>query len=285
MEGNIKCITLGGGYHGLTFYVIRVRHDGSGVMAYLRYVLFKCMIAEQRGYIPVVDMRNAINPYLYESEVGVKNAWEYFFEQPAGYSLDDISNAENIVFSSLKEIEPEDKYCMEIKAAAAKYIRFAPNVMSRVDNLTEDWASASILGVKLRGTDYVTTRAKAHAVQPDIEEAIAFIMETIKSKGIVYDALFLATEDATIIEAMRSRFGGKLILNDIDRFDHDEVWFKSDRLNKDKHKMGEDYCVEIGMLIRCNSLIASGSQGTWATVILNNDKFETVNLIRLGAYK
>ena len=60
-------------------YVIRIRKENLGLMGYYMAILGHIKKAESKKYIPVVDMKNYKNTYLKESEVGKKNAWEYYF--------------------------------------------------------------------------------------------------------------------------------------------------------------------------------------------------------------
>ena len=42
---------------------------------------------EENGLVPVIDMKNHANMYQQSKS---ENSWEHFFEQPCGYSLDEI---------------------------------------------------------------------------------------------------------------------------------------------------------------------------------------------------
>lgn len=262
-----------------------MRYANAGVMAYFRYVLSKCIIADKRGYIPVVDMRDGENEYLESNEIGSVNAWEYFFEQPCGYRLEDIENARKVVYGSLYIEEPKDFYSKEVFAIAEKYIRFNKKIQQRIDALVKTWGNKYVLGVKLRGTDYITTRAYLHAVQPTIEEALEIVDETIDELDGKVDMIYLATEDTAIAENCKAHYGDKLYLLDTPRFKPEEVWHTSDTFKIDKKRIGEDYCVEIGALANCNSLVASGSQGTIASIVMNNNSYEILKRIRKGAYE
>ena len=49
--------------------------------------------------------------------------------------------------------------------------------------------------------------------------------------------------------------------------------------------MGEDYALDIAILGKCDALICSGSQGTWLSVALNEDKYSYIEMIDLGEYE
>jgi hypothetical protein len=59
-----------------------------------------------------------------------------------------------------------------------------------------------VLGVKCRGTDFVKTKPKGHQIVPDSSATIAVIDEKIREWG-GYDRIYIATEDASILEDMK----------------------------------------------------------------------------------
>jgi len=65
---------------------------GATVVQYFKYI-----ICSWKGYIPVVDMKHYTNQYFKDGRTFKDNAWEYFFEQPCGYTLEDIENSLNCV--------------------------------------------------------------------------------------------------------------------------------------------------------------------------------------------
>lgn len=76
------------------FLIIRIGPT-IGLGAILGTVAYNVKYARENGYIPVVDMMTYHNQYLYEEEIGTVNAWEKYFLQPDGYSLNDALNSKN----------------------------------------------------------------------------------------------------------------------------------------------------------------------------------------------
>lgn len=66
------------------------------MFSYFNTILGGIAYADKKGYIPVVDMKNYPNTYLFSDEVGRVNAWEYYFEQPGGMSLEESSSITKI---------------------------------------------------------------------------------------------------------------------------------------------------------------------------------------------
>ena len=84
-----RIISKGSEHPDKTFYLISYDYDTQGLFAIVKSVLSHVMYALDKGWIPVVDLKNYKCQYQQEGE----NAWELFFEQPEGYSLEDIKKS------------------------------------------------------------------------------------------------------------------------------------------------------------------------------------------------
>ena len=61
------------------------------------HVLQHIYLAEKLGLMPVVDMRQYMTYYNEAEEIdGTRNAWEYYFEQPSGFSLDEVYQSSRV---------------------------------------------------------------------------------------------------------------------------------------------------------------------------------------------
>lgn len=99
------------------------------------------------------------------------------------------------------------------------------------------------------------------------------------------DGCLLVTEDQSIIDTMVNQYGEWIYtVSNINRLRPEEVWYKDKNLKENPRKSGEDYCMEIGLLSRCDALIASGSQGTSAAILINDGNYQHQYLIDLGTY-
>lgn len=77
------------------FYIICFDYETQGLFAIVKSVLSHIMYAVDKGWIPVVDLKNYSCQYQQKGE----NSWELFFEQPCGYTLEDISRSNRVVIS------------------------------------------------------------------------------------------------------------------------------------------------------------------------------------------
>ena len=81
------------------FYVISVTYNIEGLFAIVNSVINHCIYAKKQGYIPVINMKHYKNQYFKDNKAYKDNSWEYFFEQPAGYTLDDIKEEDEFIIS------------------------------------------------------------------------------------------------------------------------------------------------------------------------------------------
>lgn len=276
-----------------TFYVIRRTPCSVGLFSYVSTVLGHIKYALDRGYIPIVDMQNYENTYLEEGLLGKVNAWEYYFEQPMGYTLRDIEHSKNVILSwaeGTKEfpdysmIINQEKYLMWYEYAQ-KYIRLSAEVEKEAQKRQEDlFKESTIVGVLCRGTDYINNRPPQHPIQPEIQDVIVEVEKKLKETGSRY--VYLATEDESIYEKFNIHFGDKLLVTESRRY-HDignrninEI--KTNRDN-DSYTKGLEYLISIVLLSRCNYLVAGCSGGTYGAMLLTHG-FCDQSVFYLGCY-
>ena len=92
-------ISYGYDFPEKTFYLININEGWCGLFAILAHQITHIAFAVDNEMIPVVDLQNNPSQYLESCRLFKENAWEYFFEQPCGYSLSDIKKAKNIVIN------------------------------------------------------------------------------------------------------------------------------------------------------------------------------------------
>lgn len=147
-------------YPDKIFYVIR-RPNMWGLMSILTVYIQHIWYARRRNWIPVIDMENAPNLYLEDEAVGKGiNTWEWYFEQPMGYSMKDIAHARNIVFcngnlyTSSQNAYQIDYLTMvnnnkqeQWRKLARKYYRMKPDVMEEIAKKKEQMFSGGGKGL------------------------------------------------------------------------------------------------------------------------------------------
>ena len=279
-------------------YIIRRQAESAGLFSYFITILGGIAYADRHGLIPVVDMKNYNNPYLYPEETGKINAWEYYFTQPGNISLEDALSCKKYILGrdSAKHVRPEllanflynrrtKTYKLDYwREICRKYIRFTPEVNARLEALKQKYQDKRILGVLLRGTDYTTLKPSGHQIPPTTGQAIAKAHEVMYSEN--FDAVYLATEDKNIASEFQAAFGEKLILPDADYinydYEHARLLAYCDDINK--YLRGLEYLVSMLFLAKCCrgfvTCITSGSTG----VMCLSDGFDYLYVFDLGLY-
>lgn len=165
-----RYLSLGNENEDKVFFVTKVG-GALGLAGMASIVCKNVLYAQEKGYIPIVDSTSQ-NQYLEPKEVGKVNAWEKFFEQPAGYGLQDIKNSKNVI------ITQNNKNMQLPNTNSYKFLKLKPDLKSQVDKYRSIYLKSShkLLGVLFRGTDYL--RAFGHPIQPSLDAMVL----TVKNK-------------------------------------------------------------------------------------------------------
>ena len=279
-----------------TFYVIRRRDAYCGLFSLYITTLAHIDTALKKGFIPVVDMQNNFNLYLDEKKIGKENSWEYFFEQPMGYSLNDIKKSKNVIIGdgSVPEMFPYldvdflygKKGNIEYwKDLAKRYIRVNTGIQKYVDELYDKMflRQDRVLGIRCRGTDYVNEKPKNHPRQPEITDILREAKRIIEEYKCT--KIFLMTEDRSYYQACKNEFGDMLTVYN-DKF----TTYASGSIGKamyeqasSKYLMGMEYLIETLLLGKCNCLCAGCVSATVGVLLMANE-YEYIYLFDLGIY-
>lgn len=279
------------------FYVIRRQDCYCGLFSLFLTNLQRIDDAVKAGYIPVVDMQNDFNIYLAEDKIGKENAWEYYFKQPLGYSLQDIGRSRNVIIGS-GAVPPMFPY-LEIdflngktgeleywRRLVGKYMRLSDEAVQKVEEEYNRLFTQSdkILGVKCRGTDYTNGKPKNHPIQPTPEQAVAKAEEIFRERCCT--KVFLATEDVAFYHKFVDKFGDKLIVNKTKYADYQGGSVGKEEYEREDggYQAGMEYLITTMLLARCHCLCAGCASGTVAALLLT-EGYEYTYLFDLGKYE
>lgn len=265
-----------------TFWVIRLS-GSNGLAAMMARVWDNCKVAKSMGYIPVVDATREYSPYLSEDEIGHVNAWEKFFEQPGGYSLEDIKYSKNVWIcpedsSSRGAILDKTEICNLFRVKPAiekKAIEYAKKIKNDHNK---------VLAVKYRGSDYQVKRPYFHPIQPSLAECISTVESKMAEWG--YDKIFLATETQEAVTAFEKKFGEKLCYVHGNRISNDVNDYTIDEFKKieDPFESAVLYYIEMYTMSLCDALISSQCSSTRVVMTMNRDCYEHSYIFNLGTY-
>lgn len=279
------------------FYVIRRDYSYSGLFSIYITTLARIDEALKKKYIPIVDMQNNFNIYLDEEKLGKENAWEYYFEQPMGYTLDAIKKSKNVIIGdgSVPEMFPymDIDFLMGKKGnieywkkLAKKYIRVNAEIKETADSIYNSLFSKydKVLGVRCRGTDYKKMKLTNHPIQPEIPEVLREVKRIVKEYRCT--KIFLMTEDATYYDACKKEFGDMVITYKDDFVTYTEGAIGEAMYNQveSRYVMGRDYLIETLLLAKCNYLCA-GCVSSTVSVLLMAEHYEYIYLFDLGVFE
>lgn len=282
--------------------VFRCKGGAPGLFSYVISVLGFVRYAHGHGLKPVVDLQSFRNTYLSEEAVGKLNAWDYYFEQPAGILLNetDFSNSRIIDTSDeTHQVRMQSPWwdwevydqssvtCRMWRAYAHRYIRFSANATRLIDETWRELISPDdrVLGIQCRGTDYTRHKPKAHPVQPSPEMVIEKAKALLAERG--YTKIFLATEDGVVFRQFKEHFGDIVISSDKTHVDYDgNAWINGILPSGQQEKLdhGMAYLISMAMLTRCHAFIAGRTSGSLGVMCLSKG-FEYSYIWDLGVYE
>lgn len=279
-----------------TYFIVRRKAPNVGLFSNVITTLGGIQYAVERGYIPVVDMQNYKNAYLSEENFKKKNAWEFYFEQPCRYSLGDLPSKCNIILGNMAIPSNRPNDSMEFftnvdgeldrwKDIAKEYLRIHPVILEEINKEYTKLIAASdrVLGLSIRGTDYVKLRAKNHPIQPEIEVVIEDAKKMMKQYNC--NKIFVATEEIKYQRALKHHFPDAFVTNsrvDVPYEDGYRLQCRVDR-EDDEYIQGKEYLTNIVMLSKCNCLLTSRTSGSVGALLLA-EKYEHVEVYDLGVY-
>lgn len=193
-------------YENINFAIIR-RRDCLPCGLFSYYITYLGCINQfiNNGYVPIVDLKsfkNLLNGYVIDSSR--TNPWELYFNQPFGYTLDNVlKKGKKIKFFECQvNIFRPDNYILFNKTILtfwhnvgllyspikSEIIREANRIKKK---LFKD--SSNILGILMRGTDYLARKPPDHPILPSPDIVINQIKEYDNKNK--YDFFFIVTED------------------------------------------------------------------------------------------
>lgn len=269
-----------------------------GLFAHYRQYIACIVQYLSLGYIPIVDLSS--NPNIFNGFHSCsfrKNPWEIFFNQPFGYKLENvIKKAKKIkYFECIKPHNIPLYYIFNNKvllyywqSIAKTYIPINNKIIKESNYIIKILFnnSKNILGVLLRGTDYLTIKPKGHPKPPDIE----LVFQDIKNmeKKNKYEYFFLTTEDEIIRNKFISKLGVKLkyfkYSKSINYNYKKNIRLGENKIIKGNIKFMKIYLINIIILSKCIDIISARTSGSIGAFILSKG-FRNVKVYFFGEYK
>lgn len=267
----------------------------------------------------IIDMKNYKNSSLSNNEVGIVNAWNYYYQELSPISLDEAYKNNyylkpNTTIFGLKYLRWVPRWFIKLSKHRAK-IEFPTTVdyiydkkkflkycgyyndsfklsSDVIEYVEKEYSSLfpnnqKVLGIVYRSTDYTQAKPFGHHIQPTDEELINQIKIFLDKYD--YKFIYLASDSEHIVHIINNRFQNiKIITNK--RVYYDKYDFKNTNLANTTVEGATEffrnisYFSSINLVSRCDSLIAGLCCGSQLALIMNNNKYEYVHLFNLGYY-
>lgn len=124
--------------------------------------------------------------------------------------------------------------------------------------------SNNILGVLIRGTDYIAKKPFGHCISPSIKMVFKDIKEM--NKKFNYDLIFLTTEDDKIRNKFIKKFGDKIRYfksnNNIDYNYKKKLWLAINSNINGNIKFMKIYLINIIILSNCIDILCARTGGS-----------------------
>ena len=284
------------------FYIIGITRNVTGLGAILFTTLCHIKYALDNGYIPIVDLKHYKNQYFKDGRSFRDNTWEYFFEQPTKYNLDNIPDDAEIVISDntnrpkgitniiSQELinEPIALNIQQLKGEYKKNIRFKPDIQNYLDAEYKRIIGneKDVLGILCRGTDFTHKKPKGEPIQPDSKVVIQKAKELLKIYN--FKKIYVATEDAEIFQRFKNEFGDMIIDNNQYRYSNNytkDKFLSEVKVNRRNHNylLGKEYLASLYILSKCKYFIAGQTSGSKVVGLLS-EGFSYGYIWSLGTY-
>lgn len=273
--------------------VIRPHTDTQGLLSSYLYVIKNIQWAKENGCIPYVDFESSKCQYFTGKTIqGSKNAWEYYFEQPSDLDRGEIKQARTVIYSGWSFYKSKNLHSYPKRPELAddpemvSLTRMCPiksYINDIVDRKYHELFSGIVLGVFIRGTDYIRLKPRGHARQPDIESVVNKIQEFFDKYDI--DRVFVVTEDLSYYRIIKQRFGDIVFSSDdyfIDNYNDNK--FVGDAFTNDAYERGLNYLIRILLFGRCDYTIAGITNGSIVANLLKEKQPQDAFWFDLGLY-
>ena len=247
---------------------IRLYSDEGGLFCLWLKALSGISYSIRNGLIPVIDMQTKENILVTDKERKTINAWEYFFLQPGGVHFSEIKGKKNVVIlenprslDGISDLISSETAADYWRTVVKRFIAFSAEQQEIVDknidvfNTSERW-----LGVLARGTDYLNPE-DSHPDQPVVEELVKKIDEMSERNNC--SRLFVATEDADILDGLIGVYGDRLFYLEQKRYrgmQKDKLGHLED-YKQGAIEMNRVYLAAMYYLGKCDCLLTGSTTG------------------------
>ena len=260
-----------------------------GFCAILRYILAGYCIADSLEMIPYVNVEGS----LYNVPGGWRgcnNMYHYYFEAPE-LTIKEIKEQHNYIQFRTRNIDlvynafsgdgeasvdgyhVTDAYLREMGRVMNQYVRLKGELKEQFGQEIKNlFLGKRVLGVHIRGTDFNAGWEK-HPIAVKAEAYFNYIDGCLEKD---FDAVFLATDDESILESCKEKYSDRLLFyQDTYRSDNGiALHMKKSERRENEYYLGLELLRDLYTLAACDGLISGLSQVSFCARIMKYAKGE-----------
>ena len=166
-----------------------------------------------------------------------------------------------------------------------KYMPIRNEIIKEVEIKAKKFfgASKKVLGVLIRGTDYISLKPKGHSIPPRVEQVISDVKEMDQKYN--YDYIYFTSEDEEIKKKFIPHFKNKIkYLNPKFTLSYinNNITDKNEQI-KEFHDFVRVYIINMVMISKCLDVVISRCFGA-AGVFILTEGFRHTKIYNLGLY-
>lgn len=267
LRKNRKCMIIEKGDFSYSYFNV----------AFLNNMLALICYSLSNGCVPVIRVNNS-NPQY--------NKWDWYFVQPSDVMGIDVTGFDEIQCDVANHpFRATMDIVHNMSSFQFAFWHFLYNKFVVLNESTNRYVQKEmdqlgnpngLLGVLMRGTDYVKLRPKWHPVQPEPGEVIAKAEKWFASGN--FSGVYVATEEERLYKMAEAVLGAKNVMQN-KRSYYDHAYYQSetreigqvhfDRDN-DNYWKGIEYLSSMLILSSCKTLVAGNCGGTLFAVLMGD---------------
>ena len=239
----------------------------NGFCSIIKQVLQLLAYADYFDFLPVIKIGNS--SMYYEQDIG-ENVFEYYFMPVSEINYRDINNYKKVILSKPYDVTlfgemggykiPSDNEISLLGNLFKKYIQLNERTKETFWSYLSEYTFEKTLGVHVRATDF-NKGYNNHPVVIKPTEYLEKVKEVYREYG--YKKVFLASDDATVIELFKQTFGENVFFYE-DTYrstDGSAIHYNNEQVNRNLHKylLGIEIIRDYYTLGYCDGLIAGNS--------------------------
>ena len=269
--------------------------ESRGFCAILRYILAGCCLADNMGLVPHINIEGS----LYNVPGGwngYNNMFNYYFEGSKD-SVEEIRSRNNVIKFRTRNIDivyntfSENDIVVNGYCVTESYLREMGNVMRKYiclkkeleisfeKEISEMFMDKNVLGVHIRGTDFNAGLEK-HPIAVSVKDYFEHVDYALQNG---FDAVFVATDDESILEVCKAKYGKKILYYE-DTYRSETgvaLHMKKCERKDNQYYLGWELLRDMYTLAACKGLISGLSQVSFCTQILKYAKEEKYQLLKM----